>query len=41
MLQGWKIIQDGWNVKFAFRYAIPQFRQKQGVLQKAFSEVYT
>lgn len=24
---GWKIIQHGWSVKFAFRYSISQFSQ--------------
>lgn len=36
MLQGWKIIQHGWNAKFAFRYSIPQFNQKRGSLWMAF-----
>lgn len=31
MLQGWKIIQHGWNAKLAFWYSIPQFNQKCGV----------
>lgn len=32
MLQGWKIIQHGWNVKSTFRYSIPKFSPKYCVL---------